>query len=123
VKYYHGGAPRLRPGDFILPSAITGASTNADYGAEKVCRRDRIYLTSDFQAATFFAAMHHSNHGAIYEVEPVGEVIHDPDCNEPGLSFECERAKILRVFDIKGSTRSKIRRKALSLYETPRISP
>lgn len=115
MNYYHGGAPRLRPGDFILPSSVTGASSNADYGAEKVCRRDRIYLTSDLTAAVFFAAMHPSNHGAVYHVEPWGEVAPDPDCNQPGLSFECESARVLRVIEVSGKTRAKIRRNALKL--------
>lgn len=59
--------------------------------------------------------MHPSNHGTVYEVEPVGDVVSDPDCNEPGLSFECERAKVIRVFEVKGSTRAKIRRNAVKL--------
>lgn len=116
MTYYHGGAPRLSVGDLILPSAVTGASCNADFGAEKVCRRDRIYLTSDFQAATFFAAMHHSNHGAIYEVIPIGPVIADPDCNQPGLSLEGEQARVIRVFKVKGATRAKIQRQTLANF-------
>lgn len=34
--------------------------------------------------------------GVIYEVEPLGAIEADPDCTLPGLSFQCERARVVR---------------------------
>ena len=96
TKYYHGGPIGRAPGAFILPPAITGGRSLADYGAAAVCRRDRVYVTSSYTGALLYAAGH--KRGVVYEVEPIGELVPDPDCTLSGLSFECEKAKVRRVF-------------------------
>jgi hypothetical protein len=108
IRYFHGGVPDLKVGDFIIPANESGSASTADFGAERVCRKDRIYLTSSFEAAFIFGSMHPSNRGTVYEVEPVGELKHDIDCDLPGLSFEVERAKIIKVFKIDSQTRRKV---------------
>lgn len=108
--YFHGGFPRLRAGDFVLPPSVTGSHTTADYGAQAVCRRDRVYVTTDLQAAKIFAAMFPNGRGCVYEGEPDGALEPDPDCRETGYSFQCPRARILAACKVKGSERSKIRR-------------
>ena len=97
IRYFHGGHPGLRTGNYILPSSVTGSPCTADFGAHEVCRRDRVYLVSDAEVARAFAALHPSGRGEVYEVLPEGAIIPDPDCTEPGLSWECERAYVLRV--------------------------
>lgn len=99
TKYYHGGYSGLRPGDYILPPSQTGAACASDYGAESVHRRDRVYLTTNKYDAVFFSYIHPSQRGPVlhfYEADPIGDVEPDPDCTEPGLSFQCGRARIVR---------------------------
>lgn len=110
--YYHGGPIGRQKGAFLLPPTITKAASTADYGAAAVCRRDRVYITTEFNAALLFASG--SRHGVVYVVEPVGQIEPDPDCSQDGLSFACERARIVRI--IKPSHRDiQIARHGLAL--------
>lgn len=99
AEYWHGGPRGLK--GYILPSEETGAPTTADYGAEKVCRRDRIYLVSLRLAAEMFAAMAPRKKVSVYLVEPIGDVEPDIDCEMPGLSFQAARARILKEFPMQ----------------------
>lgn len=95
MRYYHGGYGGLKEGGMLLPPSITGAKSCADYGAGHVCRRDKVYITTDVDVARFAATM--TPNGKVYEVFPLGVLGPDPDCLEPGHSFECDRARIVRV--------------------------
>ena len=95
ATYFHGGKPGRKRGEFILPPCITKSPSCSEYGAAGVHRRDRVYVTTSEHAALMFAAGWPN--GAVYECEPVGVISADPDCSQPGLSFECERARVLRV--------------------------
>jgi hypothetical protein len=102
ARYFHGGKPGMVKGMMILPPAITGARCSSDYGAAHVHRRDRVYVVTAAEGALIFAALHQSMRGAVYEVEPLGLLEPDPDyAAAHGLdsveSFQCERARILRV--------------------------
>ncbi len=108
--YFHGGAPKLRAGSEVLPPNTTGAKSLASYGANGVCRRDRIYITPSIEAAMLYAGMHPSGKGQIYTVRPVGEIEDDPDCNEPGISFSCERATILGFVPITNNDRKRVQK-------------
>jgi rifampin ADP-ribosylating transferase len=90
--FFHGGAPGLR---LILPPIKTGAPSLADFGAG-VCDPNKVYVTTS-AAAQIFAAFHHSGRGTVYRVEPLGKLEPDPDCLEPGLSYQCDAARILRA--------------------------
>lgn len=81
--------------EMILPPIITKAPSCSEYGAAHVHRRDRVYLATNYAAALLFAAG--QRNGMVYECQPIGELEEDPDCNFPGTSFQCERARILRV--------------------------
>lgn len=94
VTYYHGGAAGIAVGSYVLPPSLTGAPTTADYGADGVCRRDKVYVTTNYEAALMYASMSPSGH-TVYTVQPLGQVQNDPDCTEPGVSFECDRAWVL----------------------------
>lgn len=94
--YYHGGPRGLRT---ILPSSQTGVRSHAAE-ISKICRRDRVYVTTDFSAALLYAACH--DRGVVYEVMPDGVLEPDPDCSEPGLSWECRAAAVTRVHKPKG---------------------
>lgn len=95
MKMYHGGYGGLKDGSMVLPPSVRGAKTCADYGAGHVCRRDKIYVTTDIDDARSIASQ--TPNGKVYEVMPIGDISPDPDCLVPGLSFECDRARVVRV--------------------------
>ncbi len=108
--FFHGGAPKLKVGSEILPTNITGAKSLASYGANGICRRDRVYVTTSIEAAMLYAGMHPSGKGQIYAVQPIGELEEDPDCSEPNLSFSCEKAKILMTVPITNNDRKRVQK-------------
>lgn len=99
TAFWHGGRPGLPRGSFVLPPSITRVKSLSDYGAAGVHRRDRVYVTTTQAVALMYAAG--VPKGVIYQVEPHGEIEPDPDCTLPGLSFQCERARILRCIKPK----------------------
>jgi hypothetical protein len=121
--YYHGGAPDLMPGSYVLPPSMTGVETlttldkfawlkmsqrGADFLAslQSKYRRDRIYVTPDVHVALMFAVQHPSNAGLVYEVFVEGDLEDDPDWPDDvgdqigGHSKQCERALVLSVIQI-----------------------
>lgn len=101
-SYYHGGPRGFQRGAMLLPPSITKVRSTTDLvGANDVHRNDRVYVTTDINAALLYAAAF--NRGVIYEVEPVGELEPDPDCSLEGLSFQCERARIKHIQKISDS--------------------
>jgi hypothetical protein len=100
TTYWHGGTPGLGIGDLVLPPDRTGAPTVADFGADGVCRRDRIYISNHPAVAVLYASMHPSGRGRVYEVLPAGPLEPDPDWSgEPGLSLETTEARVFAVHD------------------------
>lgn len=93
--YYHGGPSGRQRGAFILPPSITNQKSCSDFGGESVHRRDRVYFTTEYNGALMYASA--CKNGVIYECEPIGEIEEDPDCSETGLSFQCEKAKVIRI--------------------------
>jgi rifampin ADP-ribosylating transferase len=117
-RFFHGGPRGLRVGEYILPPSETGNRGLHDYGTGKVARFDRVYLTSNSLAARFFAALYPTSRGGcVYEVEPAGELVDDPDCTMGGLSFECERARIVAVLPLSSSAVRRIRAQVAHLNE------
>jgi len=111
VKYYHGGFGGLCVGQLVLPPVITKVASTAAYGADKVCRRDRVYVTTNMEAAFLFACLHWSGTGKVYEVEPIGELAPDPD-GVGDHSFECEKAKVVRVYRVRGKLIKAVQKQA-----------
>lgn len=109
TRYFHGGPGGLRLLEWIQPPIITGARrTDQDTPPElqviarRVYRADRVYVATDINAAAVFAAC--ARAGTIYEVAPFGELEVDEDCGEPGLSFACLRARVLRRWPLSPET-------------------
>jgi rifampin ADP-ribosylating transferase len=98
TTYFHGGRPGLPRGSFILPPTITKATSCSEYGAAGVHRRDRVYVVVSQEGALLYAAGHPSGKGWIYECEPIGQLEPDPDATVPGISFQCPKARVLRIF-------------------------
>lgn len=94
MTLFHGGVRGIKVGEHILPPKITKAPCLSDFGAESVHRRDRVYLTTSYSAALLYAA---GVNGFIYECEALSELEKDPDCTQEGLSYQCEKAKVLRI--------------------------
>lgn len=98
---FHGGQRGLRLGGWILPPSKSGArgtllETARRHNIASPAKADVVYVAAAFEAALFFAASHPSR-GWVYEVEPHGELRPDPDCDLPGLSWECEKARIVGI--------------------------
>jgi hypothetical protein len=80
----------------LLPPSITKAKSTTDLvGPNDVHRDDRVYITTNINAALMYASVF--RRGVIYEVEPIGKIEPDPDCSMVDLSFQCERARIKRI--------------------------
>jgi rifampin ADP-ribosylating transferase len=94
TTYWHGGRSGIQRGAYILPPTVTKTPSLSEFGAAGVHRRDRVYVTTSQAAALLYAAS--VKRGVIYECEPIGVVEPDPDCSMPGLSWQCEKARVIR---------------------------
>jgi hypothetical protein len=101
---YHGGVRKLKRGDLILPPSRSGAPSCADFGAEQVCRRDRVYATTEIEAARLFALAYYGGPGDLYQVELLGDPEPDPDYDGPGESLAAPMARVHRVLDRRVDT-------------------
>ncbi|RVK97498.1 hypothetical protein CN150_10550 [Sinorhizobium meliloti] len=102
VRYFHGGFGGLTVGQIVLPPATTKAPSTARFGAAGVCNTNKVYVCTDQHGALLYACMHWSGCGKVYEVEPIGELTPDPDALRAGFSFECDKARVLRVIRVRG---------------------
>jgi len=85
MSYWHGG-PTIR-GDMLLPPTETGRYRSGQDDPV-------VYITPTRDLAATYAA---TCYGWVYEVEPIGPVIQDPDSVLPaGESLCCGSARILR---------------------------
>jgi hypothetical protein len=112
MTLFHGGQFGLCPGQMLLPPCESGATNTllaqaVKAGLSTPARADAVYVTSSFDAALMYAALHPSG-GAVYVVRAIGELRADPDCDQPGLSFECERAVIIHAHPVTCSERQLI---------------
>jgi len=101
MPYFHGGHPGLKPGALILPPDQTGtnhrlSAVSAELGAPAhAIRTDVVYVTTGRDVARAYAAFYPD--GALYRVQPHGQLEPDPDCAEPGLSWQCPAAEVVAV--------------------------
>jgi rifampin ADP-ribosylating transferase len=107
-RYFHGGNRKLQVGEYVLPPSETGVRGMGELNP--LCRDDRVYVTRNIVDARFFASA--SPSPVVYEVVPE-EIEPDPDCNEPGVSFACQRAKIIAIHKIPGTVVKKNRKMML----------
>lgn len=95
-RLYHGGIPGLKAGGKLLPPSATGKSTLLKIAQELEPdgpqRSDKVYLTSDPAAARMFAQLYPN--GYVYRTFPSQPLEDDPDCDEPGLSYQCPSATV-----------------------------
>lgn len=93
-RFFHGTKADLRPGDLIEP----GYASN--YGKRK--KASYVYLTATMDAATWGAELAQGEGpGRIYEVEPTGPIMDDPNLTDkkyPGNPTKSYRSReLLRV--------------------------
>lgn len=108
VRYWHGGAPDLHPGDLIEPRPADDTRHLVDDCPVCEARRrgeqldsddndpNLIYITTDRDYARFYANGY--PRGALYRVEPVGELV-DRTEYDPVPSWGCSAARVLTVYD------------------------
>ena len=123
--YYHGGQPDLQVGDHILPAAEAGTVQQhliercERLGEEYIYDPAVAYVTSNLEWAALYSVYHPTGRGALYEVEPEGKIVRDPDivhidgvplCD---FSYRCDRARIVRKitipFRLKHRMRERVR--------------
>jgi hypothetical protein len=117
LRYFHGGNRGLKIGGYILPPSVTGRESASDFGAQKVHRKDRVYVSTRRDDAYFFASA--SPDPIVYEVAPEGDIEPDPDCKVGG-SYACPKAKIIGIQKIPGKQIKKHRKKLIARSHRPR---
>lgn len=106
MRYFHGGAPDLRVGDVIRPQPRDVTAHLRDDCPTCEARRlgepladddldpTKVYVTTEREYARVYAAGYPL--GALYVVEPVGELTPSPD---PVPSWGCDEARVLAIYD------------------------
>lgn len=111
-RYWHGGRTGLEVGTILISRSeaerdgadLTHYDLQRGYGM-KVTDPERVYFSSNREFARGFAGRIQGGdsdtgivyqHGALYEVEPLGEIEKDPDF-EGGVSWCAPRARIIAV--------------------------
>jgi hypothetical protein len=109
LRYWHGGAPGLRPDELITPPLGEGrghlvdgcptceARLHGDPLASDHARADRIYITTDREYARVYAGGY--PRGALYRVEPVGDMDETTGVDDPVPSWAVPAARVLAVYD------------------------
>lgn len=118
TRYFHGSNRGLKIGEYILPPSVTGRDSLANYGAHKVCRKDRVYVSVAQTDAQLFACRSDNVDPIVYEVEPDGDLEPDPDCPS-GVAFACEKAKIVAVHKMSGKSIKKGRKEIVARLHRP----
>lgn len=112
-RYWHGGRAGLEPGTILIPRAVAereGADL-AHYVGQPgydlgVTDAERVYFSSSREFARAFAGRIQivdaetgvvRAHGALYEVEPIGDIEKDPDFER--VSWCAPRARIVAVHE------------------------
>lgn len=111
VRLWHGGAPDLRVGEYVLPPAVTGARGMrheiAGSGFSRSTASDHlVYVTTDRRLAAAIAAYwgrreSGNGRGWLYRVELDDEPLAPDDDlpRGPFISFQLSRARIAAVLD------------------------
>jgi hypothetical protein len=120
TRYWHGGAPDLKPGDLLEPRPAEdtrhlhkGCPTcEARRAGNQLADDDNdpnmVYVTTDRDYARIYAAGY--PRGALYVVEPVGELV-DRSGHDPAPSWGCAAARVKSVYDpVVNPTPAEIRR-------------
>ncbi len=109
TRYWHGGASGLRPGDVISPRGsndldhlVDGCTVcEARRAGQQLANDDNnpawVYVTTHREYARIYAAGY--PRGALYVVDPLGEMHDRTGEHDPVPSWGVERARVLSVYD------------------------
>jgi hypothetical protein len=114
TRLWHGGIPGLRVGDLLLPPSVSGNDRIARIHARLLATRpgidpdaitpddaspDWVHFTPHRNVALAYAGTSRRDYGsgALYVVDPIGEVETDPDFPVQGL--RAHAARIVTVYD------------------------
>lgn len=78
MKFYHGGAPGLKPGDLLEPEPDSNS----------------VYFTQNRLYAKFFASL---GRGWLYLVEPIGD--YGPASNDAMQACDAKSLRVIRVVE------------------------
>ena len=105
TRYWHGGVPGLKVGDRIRPAAslrVLPVHYALDRGTDYPSDPTRVYVTTDRQAARYYAASYIDGveplAGDVYNVRPRGELRIDEDL-PTGKHFSCASAVVVAVVE------------------------
>lgn len=113
-RLWHGGIGGLKVGDRVLPPSMTGNGRIAAIRRELLAQvpgfdpsvvtpddvsQEWVHFTPHRKVALAYAAscFHDFRHGALYVVEPIGDVETDPDM--PVQSLRAHEARVITVYD------------------------
>lgn len=108
-RYWHGGAPDLRPGDILEPRPHNDTRHLVDGCPTCEARRNGqplpdddndpnlVYITTDREYARLYA--HGYPRGALYEVDPIGEMVDRTGTHDPAPSWGVPAARVRSVYD------------------------
>jgi len=101
AHFWHGGIGGLTAGEEIIPPTLQDVydpMSSALYLAE--AQANRVYFTTDRELARVFASavFRGRGSGALYRVQPIGDVLTDPDF--PTVGLHSRRAVILQVEEL-----------------------
>jgi hypothetical protein len=113
VRFFHGGRAGLLVGSYVLPAAAIGMKSRekaveqmlGDDFDRALYQSDKAYVSTDLDWVICCACRSRFPI-AVYEVEPLGAIEPDPDCER---SYTCERAKILRRVPVDFRTLQKFK--------------
>lgn len=131
-RYWHGGAPGLRPGDLITPQPNDEGPHLIDGCPTCEARRagqqldidtnnpDWVYITTSREYARIYAAGY--PRGALYQVEPLGELHDRTRDHDMEPSWGVDSARVLVVYDPVVSMTPQQLRKAVRAAERRAVS-
>lgn len=108
MRYWHGGAPGLKPGDIISPRDPGDTAHLVDDCPICEARRQGqqldsddndaslVYVTTDRDYARIYAAGY--PRGGLYRVDPIGELV-DRGEHDAAPAWGCDAARVLSVYD------------------------
>ena len=74
-------------------------------------------VTGSLYAAMYAASV---RNGAIYQVEPIGELVSDPDYLGDGeISYECDKARIIKKITVSKKYLAEIAKNLMYEQESP----